>query len=233
MMASCSSTQGIQLPGGFGNIKLPTSTAELSKEEIGGGLKEALNTGVSKGVDFLNAKDGYYKSAYKILLPAEAQNVANKLRSIPGFSNVEEDILEKINRGAEDAAAKAKPIFVKAITDMSFQDAFQILMGSDDAATQYLQRTTFENLYKEFNPVIVESLDKFNARTYWSGAVNTYNKIPFNNTKANPSLDDYVTREALKGVFSMVAKEELNIRKNPVARVTDLLKKVFSRQDKK
>ena len=186
---------------------------------------------LSKGADVLSATDGYFKSPYKILLPPEARKVADKLKNVPGFKNFEETILEKINRGAEDAAKKAKPIFVSAITQMTFADAMNILMGEKNAATVYLERTTSDKLYQEFNPVIVESLDKFDARDYWSKAVTTYNKIPFVE-KANPDLDDYVTKEALNGLFGMVAKEELNIRTNLAARTSDLLRRVFAKQDK-
>jgi hypothetical protein len=207
------------------------SATELSSSEISGGLKEALEIGIGKGSDTLSKKDGFYKSAYKIMLPPEAQKVANKLKNVPGFTNVEEKILEKINRGAEDAAKKAKPIFVSAIRQMTFSDAKNILLGEQNAATQFLNRTTSDALYKEFNPVIVQSLDKFDARKYWADAVNAYNKVPFVE-KANPDLDDYVTRQALNGLFSMVEAEELNIRTNIAARTSELLKKVFARQDK-
>jgi hypothetical protein len=206
------------------------SNTPLSNEEIASGLKQALEIGISKGSDALSARDGYYKSPYKILLPPEAEKVAQKLRSVPGFNNVEEVILEKINRGAEDAASKAKPIFVNAIRNMTIEDATNILMGQKDAATKYLKAATYDQLYTEFNPVIVESLDKFNARKYWADAVNTYNKIPFVE-KANPDLDDYVTQQALAGLFAKVEEEELNIRTNISARTTELLKKVFAKQD--
>ncbi len=208
------------------------NSTELSTAEVSSGLKEALEIGIGKGSEALAKRDGYYKSAYKILLPPEARKVADKLRNVPGFTNVEDKLLEKINRGAEDAAKKAKPIFVSAIRQMSFSDAMNILMGEKNAATSYLNRTTSEALYKEFNPVIVQSLDKFDARKYWADAVNAYNKIPFVE-KANPDLDDYVTKQALNGLFSMVGEEELNIRTNIAARTSDLLKKVFAKQDKK
>ena len=204
----------------------------LTTAEIGSGLKQALEFGIGEGAQRLSQKDGYFKSPYKILLPPEARKVTDKLKNVPGFSSLEADILEKINRGAEDAAKKAKPIFVDAIRQMTFSDAMDILMGADNAATQYLNRTTNSKLYQEFNPVIIESLDKFNARKYWADAVNAYNKIPFVD-KANPDLDDYVTNEALKGLFSMVEKKELQIRTDVSARTTDLLKKVFAKQDNK
>jgi len=205
-------------------------TSELTTGEISSGLKQALEVGIGKGSDLLSKKDGYFKSPYKILLPPEARKITDKLSGIPGFTNVEDIILEKINRGAEDAAKRAKPIFVNAIRQMTFADAMDILMGEKNAATAYLDRSTHQALYQEFNPVIVQSLDKFGARKYWSDAVNAYNKIPFIQ-KANPDLDDYVTNEALKGLFDMVGKEELNIRSNVSARTTDLLKKVFAKQD--
>ena len=203
----------------------------LTQEQIGQGLKEALTIGISEGANLLSQTDGYYKSAYKILLPEEAQKLTAKLKNVPGFADVEAVILEKINRGAEDAAKQAAPIFVDAIKGMSFSDATQILMGEKNAATTYLNNTTYDKLYQSFNPIIVTSLDKFNARKYWSDAVTAYNKIPFVE-KMNPSLDDYVTQQALKGLFSMVEKKELDIRSNIAARTSDLLKKVFAEQDK-
>ena len=225
LMTSCTTTQ---LQEALGTV-LGTGS-ELTSSEIGAGLKEALNIGIGKGADRLSAKDGYFKSTYKILLPEEARKVTDKLQNVPGFSQVEEVILEKINRGAEDAAKKAKPIFVSAIKQMTFNDAMNILMGEKNAATNYLNRTTYNALYDEFNPVIIESLDKFNARKYWSDAVNTYNKLPFVE-KVNTDLGAYVTEQALSGLFGMVEKEELNIRNNVSARTTDLLKKVFAKQD--
>lgn len=206
---------------------------EPSNQEVGNGLKEALNLGVAKGVDMLSAKDGFYKSAYKILLPPEARKVSEKLSAIPGYSKVEDIIIEKINRGAEDATTKAKPIFVNAIKQMSFADVWNILTGGKGAATNYLKEKTYQSLYNEFNPVIIQSLDKFSARQYWGDAVNVYNKIPFLKERANPKLEDYVTNEALRGLFSMVEEKENEIRENPIARTTDLLRKVFAKQDKK
>lgn len=204
----------------------------LTNGEVSSGLKQALEIGIGKGSDQLSALDGYFKSQYKILLPPEARKITDRLSKVPGFSQVENILLEKINRGAEDAAKKAKPIFVDAIKQMSFEDAMTILLGADDAATGYLNDKTNAQLYSAFNPVIINSLDKFQARKYWSDAVTAYNKIPFVQ-KADPSLDNYVTTQALNGLFSMVEKEEINIRKNVSARTSDLLKKVFAKQDNK
>lgn len=206
--------------------------AEPTLEEIGRGLKEALTNGISKGVDVLSQKDGYFKSAYKILLPSEVQTVTSRLKNVPGFSNLENELLEKINRGAEDAAVEAKPIFVGAIRSLTFQDATNILMGADNAATDYLNRTTSSQLYDKFNPKIVASLDKIGANNLWKKAADAYNKIPLV-SKVNNDLDDYVTKEALKGLFAKIGEEEKNIRKNRTARSSELLRKVFAKQDKK
>jgi hypothetical protein len=166
------------------------------------------------------------------LLPQEAQNVVSKLKAVPGFSNVEADLTERMNRAAEDAATKAKPIFIKAIKDLTFQDALNILMGNQDAATRYLEKSTYSPLYAEFKPIIQASLDKVNAREYWKSAVTAYNKIPLV-SKTNPELDDHVTKMALKGMFELVQKKELGIRSDVSQRNSDILKKVFAKQDKK
>lgn len=226
-MTACTTAE---LQSTLGTIMDAAGSTGLTSEQIGSGLKQALDIGIQKGADQLSSKDGYYKSAYKILLPPEAQKVTEKLQNIPGFSKVEEIILEKINRGAEDAAKKAKPIFVSAIKQMTFQDAMNILMGEKNAATNYLNKATRSQLYQEFSPIIIQSLDKFKARKYWSDAVNAYNKIPFTQD-VNSSLDDYVTNQALDGLFGMVEKEETRIRTNVSARTTDLLKQVFAKQD--
>lgn len=217
-LPSCDTLQ--QLSGGL----------EPTTAEIGQGLKQALEIGISEGATLLAQRDGYFKSQYKILLPPEARKVTDKLKFIPGFTDVENVILEKLNRAAEDAATSAKPIFVNAIKAMTFDDALNILMGPDNAATQYLNLKTHDPLYNEFHPVIVTSLNKFNAIEYWADAVNAYNKIPLVE-KVNPSLDQYVTEKALDGLFGMVAKKELQIRTDINSRTTDLLKKVFAKQD--
>jgi len=196
-------------------------SGELTSAQIGAGLKEALNIGISNGADKLSQKDGYLKSAYKIFLPEEVQKVTERLQVIPGFDNVENRMLELLNRGAEDAAKKAKPIFVSAIKSMTIRDAMDILMGQDNAATDYLNRSTNKQLYSAFKPEVRKSLDKVNATKYWKDAITAYNKIPFVQ-KMNPDINDYVTNEAMKGLFSMVEKKEIDIRKNVSARPTDL-----------
>lgn len=204
--------------------------SELSTAEVGRGLKEALSKGVDKGVKELSSTDGYFKSAYKILLPEEAQKVVTRLKSVPGFANVEADLIEKMNRGAENAAKEAGPIFASAITSMTIQDAMDILMGADNSATVYLRKSTFQQLYDKFNPVIVKALDEIGANSLWKSAANAYNNIPMV-TKVNNDLDDHVTTKALDGLFGKIQEEEKDIRRNPALRTSDLLKKVFSRQD--
>lgn len=207
-----------------------TSEVPLTREEVGRGLKEALSIGISNGSEALSKLDGYYKSPYKILLPEQARKITDKLKVVPGFKDVEEVIVQKLNRAAEDAASQAKPIFVEAITGITIADAWGILRGADNAATVYLHEQTNDALTEAFQPVILESLNKFNAVEYWNKAVTAYNKLPFV-TQMNPKLDEYVTEKALDGLFDMVEKEEKAIRENVSRRTTDLLKRVFAKQD--
>ena len=203
----------------------------LSDQDVAAGLKEALHNGVGSGVAYLSKTDGYYKSVYKILLPDEAQAVINKLKVIPGFDKVEEEIILKVNRAAELAASKAKPIFADAIRQMTFKDVWNILMGEQNAATQYLYTTTYTPLYHEFEPVIVESLNHYGALDYWTDLVNKYNSLPFAK-KVNPLLQDHITKKALEGMFDMVEEKEIAIRTDIRERTSDLLKRVFAKQDK-
>lgn len=217
----------------IGNLRDKLKSAiQGDQGEVASGLKEALEKGVNTGTDILSLTDGYYKSAYKIFLPEEAQTVVKRLKSVPGFANLEDDLIERLNRAAEDAASKAKPIFKKAITSMTIGDAMNILMGDQNAATLYLNKVTYDDLYREFIPIIRQSLNTVNANELWQTATTAYNRIPLVQ-KVNPNLDDYVTHKALDGLFGMIAKEELEIRTNAKARSSELLKKVFAQQDKK
>jgi hypothetical protein len=198
----------------------------FSEEDAAAAIKEALVNGTTNGVKLLSKVDGYFGNPeIKIPFPPDAKMADKKLRSIGMGKQVDEVILS-INRAAEDAAKDAKSIFVAAIQAMTVKDAIAIVNGDDDAATQYLKKTTTKELKIKFRPVIKASLDKVNATKYWTDLINTYNKIPFVE-KVNPNLTDYVTDKAIDGLFVMIAKEELKIRKDPVARTTELLKKVF------
>ncbi len=199
---------------------------------IAAGLKEALNNGITKQVSKLTATDGFYKnSAVKILLPDELNKVDAGLRSI-GLGSLADEGLKVLNRAAEDAVKEATPIFVNAITNMTFTDAKTILLGSQNAATTYLQNSTSNALYAKFNPVIANSLTKVGANKVWTNIITKYNSIPLV-TKVNPDLNDYVTSQAMAGVFKMIAVEEQNIRTNVSARTSSLLQTVFAIQDKK
>lgn len=201
----------------------------LSADEVALGLKEALTNGVSKGSDLVSQMDGYFKNpAIKIPFPPEVKQVENRLRQVGLGSEVDRFILT-LNRGAEDAAKEAKPIFVEAVKQMTIQDAWAILRGEKDAATKYLQSSTSSLLKEKFKPIIQNSLNKVNATKYYGDLVTSYNKIPLVQ-KVNPDLDEYATDKAIEGLFVMIAKEERNIRDNPGARTSELLKKVFNSQ---
>lgn len=198
----------------------------LTTAEVADGLKEALIKGTTTGSDQASQLDGYFKNPQiKIPLPPELQKIESKLRSIGLGSQVDKFVLT-LNRGAEDAAKEAKPIFISAVKQMTVQDAWGILKGADNAATEYLKRTTSAQLREKFKPVIANSLDKVSATKYYTDIVTTYNKIPLVE-KVNPDLNDYATTKAMDGLFLLIASEEKKIREDPVARTTELLKKVF------
>ncbi|NBL65256.1 DUF4197 family protein [Flavobacterium sp. NST-5] len=204
----------------------------LGNPDIAAGLKEALNNGIDKEVSKLTATDGFFKNQLvKILLPAELQKVDKTLRDI-GLSSLADEGLKVLNRAAEDAVKEATPIFISAVKNMTFTDAKNILLGNQDAATNYLQRTTSTALYSKFNPVVKNSLGKVGADKVWNNIITKYNAVPLTKD-VNPDLTDYVTNEAMKGVFTMIAVEEKDIRTNLSARTSDLLKKVFAMQDKR
>ncbi|WMJ75663.1 DUF4197 domain-containing protein [Cytophagaceae bacterium ABcell3] len=157
--------------------------------------------------------------------PPDAQRVESTLRKA-GLDKQVDDVVLSLNQAAEDAAAEAKPIFMEAIKGLSIQDAVKLIKGEDDAATQYLERNTTNSLSEKFKPVISASLEKVNATKHWETAITRYNKIPMTK-KVDADLENYVTEKAIAGLFTMVAKEELAIRKDPAARTSDLLKKAF------
>jgi hypothetical protein len=201
--------------------------SSLSSDDIVGGLKQALTLGAQKSSDKLSAADGFFKdAAVKILLPPQAQNVEKTLRSV-GMGKMVDDAILSMNRAAEDAAKSAAPIFVDAVKKMTVQDGLSILRGADTAATGYLRKTTSPQLTASFHPVIDSSLQKTGATKYWKTVFDTYNKLPTTFKKVDPDLSSFVTQRALDGIFYYVAQEEMKIRKDPAAQVTDLLKKVF------
>jgi hypothetical protein len=207
-----------------------SQTTGLSEEQIGNGLREALDNGIKNQVSKLTATDGFYKNdLVKIMLPSELQAVDNGLRKI-GLSNLADEGIKALNRAAEDAVKTATPIFVNAVKDMTFADAKNILLGDQNAATSYLEGKTTNDLTASFSPVIENSFSKVGADQVWSNLINKYNSIPFVN-KVDPDLTKYVTTQALKGVFTMIEVEEKGIRENVGLRSTALLQQVFALQD--
>ena len=200
--------------------------------DIASGLKEALNNGITKQVSLLTAVDGFYgNNAVKILMPAELEKVDLMMRRM-GLGNLADSGIKSLNRAAEDAVKTATPIFVNAIRNMKFADAKAILLGSENAATTFLQTGTNTELYKQFSPVVQQSISKVGADVAWTSIISKYNAIPLMG-KVNPDLTDYVTQRALEGVFKMIAVEEKNIRTNLNSRTSTLLQQIFAMQDKK
>ena len=198
-----------------------------SEKEAGQGVKEALAQGVTKAVLNLHKTDGFFRSdLYKVLLPPDAQKAESVLRKIGLGGQVDKAILA-INRGAEDAVGEATPIFVSAIKEMTLTDALGIVRGNRDAATQYFKRNTSQELITAFTPSVQASLDGTNATKYYADIANTYNRLPTGSNKVNPDLTNYVVQKAVDALFDQIAKEEANIRANPLARTTETLKKVF------
>lgn len=206
-----------KLPGGNG----------VTEAEAGQGIKEALGQGLTRAVSFFNKTDGFFGNQfYKILLPPEAQKVENTMRRIGLGKQVDRAILQ-INRGAEDAVGFATPIFVNAIKEMTIADAINIIKGPKDGATNYFKQKTTAALIQAFTPVVKNSLDKVEATRYYGDLMNAYNNFPTTRNKVNPDLTSYVVGKAVDALFDQIAKEEMEIRANPVKRTTDLMKKVF------
>ncbi|WP_114491671.1 DUF4197 domain-containing protein [Candidatus Ulvibacter alkanivorans] len=222
VLLSCAELQNVvnTLPGQTG----------MDPTLIANGLRQALDFGIDKQVSKLTKKDGFYKNnLVKILLPQELQKVDKTLRDI-GLGSLADEGLKVLNRAAEDAVKEATPIFVNAVKDITFNDAKNILLGPDNAATSYLQDRTNNALYAKFNPVISNSFARVGADQIWESIIGRYNAVPFVNP-VNPDLTDYVTNEALKGVYTMIGVEEKKIRNSISARTTTLLRQVFALQD--
>ncbi len=228
LFTSCSTTQQI-LNDVLG---APTATRDPNNQEVGMGLKAALEKGAVLGANNVGKVDGFFKNgAIKILFPPEAKKVESALRNL-GLGQMCDRVILSVNRAAEDAAPEAKQIFVGAIKQLTIPDAMNILFGADDAATRFLQRTTTTSLKSKFRPKIDQSLNKVNATKYWGDVITRYNKIPFVQ-KVNTDLGDFVTEKAISGLFLMVEKEEKKIRENPLERTTAILKQIFGYYDSK
>jgi Protein of unknown function (DUF4197) len=220
-LSSCEVLNNLPATGGIGGI---------TESEAGQGIKEALSQGLAGAVLKLNKEDGFFKDAlYKILLPPDAKKVENTLRSL-GFNAMVDKAILQINRGAEDAAGYAKPIFVDAIKRMTLQDAIGLVKNGDTSATHFFREKTTAQLTAAFLPVIKASLDKVDATKYYGDVINKYNNFPLTVKKINPDLASFVTGKATDALFDLVAIEEKNIRANISARTSDILKKVFGQK---
>ncbi|MBS1758974.1 MAG: DUF4197 domain-containing protein [Bacteroidetes bacterium] len=217
LISSCETLS--QIPGLGGN--------GVTEVEAGQGIKEALGNGIVKAVLQLNKPDGFFKDAlYKILLPPDAKKIENTLRDL-GFNKMVDNAILQINRGAEEAAGFAKPIFVDAIKSMTIADAIGLVKNGDTSATHFFRVKTTDKLFTAFLPVIKSSLEKVDATKYYGDLINTYNGLPTTFKKLNPDLGGFVTDRAVFALFNLIGKEEVDIRQNIAARTTDLLRKVF------
>ena len=216
-------------------IRKSTTLAEqykpgLSTDDIANGLKEALQKGAQTGTQKLSSPGGFLENAaLKIIMPPEAQKIESTLRRL-GFNQLMDDMIVSMNRAAEDACKTAVPIFTTAIKEMTITDGINILKGSDTSATAYLRTKTNSALTQNFSPIIKTSLDKVNATQYWEKITTTYNKVPLIGKKMNPDLVAYVTDKSLSGIYTEIASQEKDIRANPAARTTDILRKVFEKK---
>ena len=219
LSASCGSISGLPYPGGT-----------YTESEAAEGIRQALSQGTSTAILNLNKQDGFFgNQAYKLFLPPDASKIEYTLRDL-GLGNIVDRAILQINRAAETAVGEAKPIFVDAVRQITITDAINIVKGERDAATQYFRDKTTEKLIAAFSPIIKQALDRTNATRYYSDAINAYNKLPTTFNKINPDLPSYVTQKAVSALFDQIAQEEANIRANPAARTTEILKKVFGKR---
>lgn len=204
------------------------NTSSLSNDEIISGLKEALNVGTKNSTTKASQVDGFYKNPkIKIPFPSEIKEAEKTLRDV-GMGKQVDKFVQTLNRAAEQASKDAAPIFVNAIKTMTINDGLSILTGKDNAATTYLKSKTQNDLEAKFKPIVKSAIAKAQVTKYWNPLATKYNKIPLIK-KVNPNLEEYVTEKALEGLFLLIAEEEKKIRKDPLAQVTDLLKKVFGK----
>ena len=223
----------IKLPGGnLGNTinnaanAAAPSGANLSESDIAKGLKEALDVGTKKAVGAVSKTDGFFKNPkVKIPFPPEVKKVDNAVRKV-GMNKQADDFVMALNRAAEDAAKSATPIFADAIKSMTLSDAKSILKGNETAATEFMKGKTSDELATKFKPIVQQSMQKVQVTKYWKPIATKYNQLPMTQ-KVNPDLEKYVTDKAIEGLFKMIAEEEIKIRKDPAARITDILKSVF------
>lgn len=227
LMAGCAQLSQLPIPSLATSI---TKTDALTNDEVIRGLKDALRVGAENSSGIASKVDGYYKNPRLFIpFPEDAIKVKNTLEKI-GMTKQVNDFVLSLNRAAEEAAKSAAPVFIEAIQNMTFQDAMAILRGADNAAANYLKEKTYEQLKMKFKPIVAQSISKVEVTKYWNPLASAYNKTTLltGNEKVNPNLEDYITEKAIDGLFILIAQEEMKIRKDPAARVTDILKKVFA-----
>lgn len=227
LMAGCS---GREFEQTLEILSAGAAQAPLTESEVVAALKDSLSRGISRGAMIASAQDGYFANPrLRIEFPQDVREAEKALRKL-GLGNEVDRFVRQLNRSAELAAGQAKPIFIRAITSMTIRDGFEILNGEQDAATRYLRRTTGDQLYAAFLPIVRQALDDTSATRYYGDIVRRYNQIPFVG-KIDPNLDEYATERAIEGLFLLIADEEANIRANPGARTTQLLRRVFGSLD--
>jgi len=209
-----------------GTVSAQLNLSGLSQADASSGIKEALSKGLTTAVLNLNKTDGFFKTIYKVLLPPEAQKIENTLRKV-GMGKLVDDAILSINRGAEKAVGSAAPIFGKAIREITLTDALGLIKGGNNSITQFFRNKTQQSLIDVFTPVVKSSLDSTSATKYYTDLVTAYNKLPTTMKKLNPDLTSHVVGKSVDALFDQISNEEVNIRSNPAARGTDLLKKVF------
>ncbi len=224
LLVTCTSCETLKLA----DLTSLSSGSELSTNKIIAGLKEALTTGADSAVKQLSQNGGFSKnSLYRIGIPKKLTGVTDTMKKL-GMGFMVTDFENKMNVAAEQATAVAGPVFVEAITQMNFSDAKEILAGSDNAATDYLRKTTYAKLFKLYKPIVKENMQKVGVAKIYNNLMSKYDAIPFK-SKPKFSLEDYITNQSLNGIFNLLAVEEKKIRENPAARTTELLKEVFGK----
>ena len=206
--------------------KIIPSKSQISEDDVKKGLIEALIKGSEISVKKASSLNGFYQNvAIKMLVPKEASKMKEKLIKL-GFKKNVEDFELSMNRAAENASKDILNIFIESINKITLRDAFSILNGEDDAATNYLKKETQQFLYNSCKPIIRKAMEDVRVYKKWNSLVTQYNSIPLTE-KINPNLEDYITNKAVEGVFFLIALEEKKIRENPSARTSEILKKVF------
>ncbi len=230
----CDTLHQVVMSGGNTTGQPSSGNGQVSSNEIASGLKEALNQGLQQSIKTLAVKDGFFgNAAVKVLLPPQARKAESTLRNI-GLGSLADNLIQSLNRAAEDAVGEASAVFVNSLRQLTILDAVNILLsGQQDAATNFFKRTTTADLTQRFSPIVAQSLGRFNVSAYWKEVVTRYNQIPLVNEKIEADLTAYVTQKAIDGLFLQVAQEELKIRNNlGGSRSTPLLQKVFGYADK-